>query len=49
MPGADIVRSIYASIVDGHVAGAGLEESVARLGAKLVDATIELHRLVSVV
>lgn len=46
MPGSDIVRSIYASIVDGHVAGAGLDEGVARLGPKLVDATIELHRMV---
>jgi dynein heavy chain len=46
MPGADIVRSIYASIVDGHVAGASLDEGVARLAPKLVDATIELHRMV---
>jgi hypothetical protein len=46
MPNADIVRSIYSAIVDGHVAGAGLEEGVARLGQRLVDATIELHRMV---
>ncbi|GBF97683.1 flagellar outer dynein arm heavy chain beta [Raphidocelis subcapitata] len=46
MPGADIVRSIYAAIVDGHVAGASLDEGVARLAPKLVDATIELHRMV---
>lgn len=44
MPNADIVRSIYSAIVEGHVAGQGLDESVARLAPKLVDATIELHR-----
>ena len=46
MPNADIVRSIYAAIVEGHVAGAGMDEALARLAPKLVDATIELHRSV---
>lgn len=46
MPNADIVRSIYSAIVEGHVQGAGLDESVVRLAPKLVDATIELHRMV---
>ncbi|KAI8473051.1 MAG: flagellar outer dynein arm heavy chain beta [Monoraphidium minutum] len=46
MPGSDIVRSIYSAIVEGHVAGAGLDEGVSRLAPKLVDATIELHRMV---
>jgi hypothetical protein len=46
MPGAGIVRSIYSAIMEGHVAGAGLDEGVARLAPRLVDATIELHRMV---
>jgi dynein heavy chain len=46
MPGAGIVRSIYSAIMEGHVAGAGLDESVVRLAPRLVDATIELHRMV---
>lgn len=46
MPGTDIVCSIYGQIVDGHIAGAGVDEGIARLSPKLVDATIELHRMV---
>ncbi|KAF6251999.1 flagellar outer dynein arm heavy chain beta [Scenedesmus sp. NREL 46B-D3] len=47
MPTADIVRSIYFAIMDGHLGSGGFDSDVARLGGKLVDATIELHRLVS--
>ncbi len=36
---------MYLQIVEGHLSG-GFEPEVARLGGKLVDATIELHRLV---
>ena len=38
-------RSMYSQMVNGHLAG-GFEEEIAGLGNKLVDATIELHRLV---
>jgi hypothetical protein len=31
-------------MVEGHLAGGGFEEEVARLGPRLVDAAIELHR-----
>lgn len=48
MPPADIVRSIYLQILDGHLTTGGFEPDVARLGSKLVDATIELHRMVSI-
>jgi dynein heavy chain len=47
MPTADIVRSIYFAIMDGHLGSGGFDSDVARLSGKLVDATIELHRLVS--
>jgi hypothetical protein len=47
MPTADIVRSIYFAIMDGHLGSGGFDNDVARLSGKLVDATIELHRLVS--
>jgi dynein heavy chain len=46
MPTADIVRSIYFAIMDGHLSNGGFDSDVARLSGKLVDATIELHRLV---
>jgi dynein heavy chain len=46
MPPADIVRSIYLQILDGHLASGGFEPDVTRMSSKLVDATIELHRLV---
>jgi hypothetical protein len=39
------VRSVYHQIVEGHLSG-GFEPEVARMPGKLVDATIELHRLV---
>jgi dynein heavy chain len=45
MPSAEIVRSVYLQIVDGHLSQ-GFEPEVARMGGKLVDATIELHKLV---
>lgn len=41
MPGVDIVRSIYMQIVEGHLAS--FDPDVAKMGVKLVDATIELH------
>ncbi|KAK9866454.1 hypothetical protein WJX84_011662 [Apatococcus fuscideae] len=43
MPGAELVRSIYFSMLDGHLSQ-GFEPEVAKLSTKLVDATIELHR-----
>lgn len=46
MPSAEIVRSIYFAIMDGHLSSGGFDSDVARLSGKLVDATIELHRLV---
>lgn len=47
MPPPDIVRSIYLQILDGHLVSGGFEAEVTKMAAKLVDATIELHRLVS--
>ncbi len=47
MPNAEIVRSIYHQIVDGHLQAGAFDGDVVRMGGKLVDATIELHRLVS--
>lgn len=41
MPGAEIVRSIYMQIIDGHLGG--FDPDVAKMAGKLVDATIELH------
>jgi dynein heavy chain len=38
-------RSIFSKIVEGHLA-CGFEEEVVRMGPKLVNATIELHRSV---
>jgi hypothetical protein len=46
MPSPDIVRSIYLQILDGHLTTGGFDADIAKLSAKLVDATIELHRLV---
>lgn len=46
MPPPALVRSIYAAILEGHLAAGGFEPDVTRLGGRLVDATIELHRLV---
>lgn len=45
MPGAEIVRSIYFQIVDGHLQQ-GFDNDVVKLSAKLVDSSIELHRTV---
>ena len=39
-------RSIYSAIVEGHLNQGGFEAGVAKLGPKLVDATLELHRSV---
>eukprot|EP00955_Chlamydomonas_euryale_P098702 365162-Chlamydomonas_euryale.AAC.26 len=44
MPSHDIVRSIYFQILDGAMSDFAPE--VSRMSAKLVDATIELHRQV---
>lgn len=46
MPGADIVRSIYSQVVEGHLGAGSFDGEVVKMGPKLVDATIELHRLV---
>ena len=46
MPPQEIVRSIYVALVDGHLSGRFTPE-VAKLSTKLVDATLELHKLVS--
>jgi dynein heavy chain len=45
MPSSEIVRSIYLAMVDGHLSG-GFQPDVAKLSAKLVDATVDLHRMV---
>lgn len=39
-------RSIYVQMVEGHLQVGGFAEEVARMGPKLVDATIDLHRQV---
>lgn len=39
-------RSVYLAIVDGHLHESSFSEEVARLGPKLVDATLELHAAV---
>ncbi|KAL6747291.1 flagellar outer dynein arm heavy chain beta [Haematococcus lacustris] len=44
MPGPDIVRSVYFQVIDGHLSG--FDPDVAKLAAKIVDASIELHRSV---
>ena len=41
-------RSIYLQLLQGHLAAGGFPESVRALGARLVDATIELHRAVMI-
>ena len=46
VPGADIVRSIYGAIIEGHM-GFGFDPEVAALAPKLANATVELHRLVA--
>lgn len=46
MPPPDIVRSIYLQILDGHLTSGGFDTDVTKMATKLVDATIELHRLV---
>ncbi|KAK9808985.1 hypothetical protein WJX72_007373 [[Myrmecia] bisecta] len=43
MPNVDIVKTIYVSMLDGHL-GQGFDGEVAKMGGRLVDATIELHR-----
>lgn len=37
-------RSIYCSMVEGHLSQGSFDSDVAKLGPKLVDASIELHR-----
>lgn len=45
MPSAEIVRSVYFQIIDGHING--FDADVPKMSTKLVDASIELHRNVS--
>eukprot|EP00232_Nephroselmis_pyriformis_P019075 CAMPEP_0182900652 /NCGR_PEP_ID=MMETSP0034_2-20130328/28990_1 /TAXON_ID=156128 /ORGANISM="Nephroselmis pyriformis, Strain CCMP717" /LENGTH=4527 /DNA_ID=CAMNT_0025034901 /DNA_START=131 /DNA_END=13711 /DNA_ORIENTATION=+ len=45
MPGPEIVRTIYMQILEGHMGA--WDPDVARLAPRLVDATVELHRLVA--
>ena len=45
MPGAEIIRAIYLQLVEGHMRN--FDPDVSRLAPKIVDATVELHRLVS--
>jgi hypothetical protein len=42
MPESDIVRSMYYSIIEGHMST--LDADVSKLAAKLVDAMCELHK-----
>jgi dynein heavy chain len=37
-------RTIYSAILEGHLAAGGFDGGVARLGGRLVDAMLELHR-----
>ena len=37
-------RTIYSAILEGHLALGGFEPGVAKLGARLVEAMLELHR-----
>ena len=46
-PSPDIVRTIYGALVEGHLSGAAFDPNVTKLGPRLVEATLELHRLVS--
>ena len=39
-----VCRSVYAALLEGHLAAGGFEAAVRGLGGRLVDATIELHR-----
>jgi hypothetical protein len=55
MPGADVARAVYGQVLSGHLesssaAGAGggsFSADVAALAPRLVDAAVELHRLVA--
>jgi hypothetical protein len=44
MPGPEIVRSIYVQMIQGHLSP--FDPDVARMGPKLTDATIDLHKTV---
>lgn len=44
MPSAEIVRSIYMQIMEGHLSTNNFDNDVQKVGGKLIDATIELHR-----
>ena len=37
-------RTIYSAILDGHLALGGFDAGVAKLGPRLVEAMLELHR-----
>jgi len=39
-----VCRSIYCSMVEGHLNQGNFDSEVIKLGSKLVDASIELHR-----
>ncbi len=39
-----VCRSIYCSMVEGHLNQGSFDSEVIKLGPKLVDASIELHR-----
>jgi dynein heavy chain, axonemal len=45
MPSAELVRSIYYQVIDGHLQ-TGFDTDIVKMSGKLVDATIELHRQV---
>jgi dynein heavy chain len=45
MPPADIVRVIYAGLIEGHMKE--FDPDVAKLGPKIVDASLELHKQVT--
>jgi hypothetical protein len=58
MPGAEVARSVYGQVLQGHLAsfgpaggvgggGGGFSREVAALAPRLVDAAVELHRLVA--
>ena len=43
---APLCRCIYAAIIEGHLGQGGFAAGVAKLGSRLVDATLDLHRAV---
>mmetsp|Transcript_25005 Transcript_25005/g.85566 ORF Transcript_25005/g.85566 Transcript_25005/m.85566 type:complete len:4525 (+) Transcript_25005:136-13710(+) len=45
MPTAEVLRSIFAALIEGHMQS--YDQESAKLAPKLVDATVELHKLVA--